>query len=61
MSPREKKIEKIKEKRYSTKTKRTKRKEDIKDLETSIKDKHKSNTKLALKRVKSGIEKCDFK
>ena len=35
--------------------------EDIKDLETSIKDKHKSNTKLALKRVKSGIEKCDFK
>lgn len=39
----------------------SKLKEDIKDLADCIKEKNKSATKLALKRVKSSIEKCNFK
>jgi hypothetical protein len=35
--------------------------EDIEDLADCIKKKNKSAAKLALTRVKSGIEKCDFK
>jgi DNA repair exonuclease SbcCD ATPase subunit len=35
--------------------------EDIKDLSDCIKEKNKSKTILALKRVKNGIEKCNFK
>ena len=51
----------LKIKDAETKSFFSKLKEDIDDLSKSINDKHKSNTKLAMKRVKDGIKNCKFK
>jgi len=54
-------VKKYKLKDAETKSFFSKLEEDIKELADCIKAKNKSAAKLSLKRVKSGIEKCNFK